>query len=90
MFDLGGKNNNFKTDFVEIYCTLNQFKFFLLSIYRLHSVNKSDYIRNLKSHFQGIECQNCIVIGDMNLNLLEDSWIVNNYMVTMSSFVLTH
>lgn len=60
----------------------------LLAIYRLHEFSADNFIIELDSILTQIKTPNLMINGDININILESSRTVDEYMIKMASYGL--
>lgn len=59
--------------------------FTLLAVYRLHSSYRADYTGDLESILNKLDGVNIVYVGDINLNILEHTEIVDMYLSMLAS-----
>ena len=73
-------------------CTVNiticKEKFTIIGIYRPHSDTINNFIHKLDSILNSnhVKYKNCIILGDLNINLLDDSNLTNSFITLLHSF----
>lgn len=60
-------------------------QFTLLAVYRLHSGSRADFIKNLNSIINDLDKCNIIYVGDINLNILEQTAETDEYLSLLAS-----
>ena len=77
-------------DILQLECVISNVNFVFLCVYRFHdrSVSKESFCKDCFDIIGKIKSTNLIVLGDMNLDLLVSSPIVDNYLFQMASFGL--
>jgi hypothetical protein len=85
-------NNDFNlktADLLSIDLYFPNFKVTIVCVYRLQSFNIDVFLDEFDSVLIRIKSNNLLVLGDMNINILNNSEIVDNYNFLMSSHGLT-
>lgn len=81
---------NFQTaDVIRLDFKFCQQRFCLFAVYRLHSHNKEIFLNEIEYYFENNKRNNSgksfFLIGDININLLENSTVVDSYTTFLSS-----
>lgn len=71
-------------DALTLKISFKNYFFNLICLYRLQNQSVKDFIEEFSVNFANL-ASNCILIGDINLNLLENSQTTQNYMSMLSS-----
>lgn len=72
-------------DVIRVSVEIKGTKFTVVGIYRLHSYPMQDF----NSELTGITCQNLIILGDKNIDLLSQGSDVEAYVQMMNCFGLS-
>lgn len=75
-------------DLIKISTYVNNENLTFVCIYRFHRCTIDKFLNDMNGYLNKIKCKNLIVLGDININLLNGS-ISQNYLYDMSSFGLT-
>ena len=66
--------------------TINNTKLMITSVYRSHEVDETDFIKGLREYLNKYKkCDTHLVLGDFNINILDDNNIVDQYLDTFCS-----
>lgn len=82
---------NIPMKMISAECVSVYFKYFdlqIISIYRSHQFKPEDYLSELENHLKSFKTKNLILVGDININILENSTVSNLYLDTLSTFGL--
>lgn len=84
-------NHSFKlldmetADCIKLNVCVNKINFTFLCIYRLHEFSVANFLEQLKVILDKSKSKNFIILGDLNIDLLEKSNVVSDFISTMSS-----
>ena len=74
-------------DILQLNCCISDIPYVFLCVYRFNdpNISRETFLNNINSVISNIKSTNLIVLGDMNLDLLSSSPLVDNYLLQMAS-----
>lgn len=55
--------------------------FVFICIYRLHSCTVNIFVSDLMIYLNKIKCKNLVILGDLNINILDNSFLYNSKII---------
>lgn len=70
-------------DILSVDCNIGGLKLSILCVYRLHSVNISEFVVEFNSILSAVKSKNVLVLGDINIDILSNSRLIDEYKLMM-------
>lgn len=77
--------NRISADFIKIICEIDKEIFCFLCVYRFHNNNINQFLIDLTEIPSDIKQKNCILLGDINIDILDSSNGTDEYLFFMAS-----
>lgn len=79
--------DSFKSaDIIKVICDIDGVNYCFVCIYRLHECSINSFLCDFSCYLRQLKCKNCIILGDMNIDLFSSSIDVDEYKLLMATW----